>query len=76
MENRDITDIQDLLTAIYIQQSRTYDVLLAILSGQDKPLAASIIEQHAAGQLLSPPPALIGDEDDNLAESSLDTTQA
>jgi hypothetical protein len=65
VENKDITDIQDLLTAIYIQQSRAYDVLLAILGGQDKSLAASIIEQHEAGQLLSPPPALIGDEDES-----------
>jgi hypothetical protein len=71
VENKQIADTQDILTAIYIQQSRVYDVLLAILSGQDKPLAASIIEAHERGELLSPPPALIGDEND-----SVDTTEA
>jgi len=55
----------DLLTAIYIQISRMYDLmyLIADAAGADKDKLAEIQKLHGEGILLTPAPALKGDED-------------
>lgn len=63
MEERELNDAVDLLTAIYIQQSRVYDVLVALLSETNPQLASTIVTAHGAGEILGPVPALKGTEE-------------
>jgi len=63
MEEREIDDVTDLLTAIYIQQSRMYDILVRMLMLQDQDVALSMVEAHAKGELYGPPPALVGENE-------------
>jgi hypothetical protein len=67
MEERGLDDSVDLLTAIYIQQSRMYDVIVALLSETNPEMAARIVTAHAAGEILGPVPALKGADDDSNA---------
>lgn len=62
MESKEIESIEDLLTAIYIQNSRLYDVMVRLLMLQDQESALAMVEAHAKGELYGPPPALIGEE--------------
>lgn len=63
MEEREIDDVTDLLTAIYIQQSRVYDILVRMLMLQDQEVAIAMVEAHEKGELYGPPPALVGENE-------------
>jgi hypothetical protein len=61
-EQRTIDGTEDLLTAIYIQASRMYDVLFTLLTADHPELAQSLIKLHEDGVIVTPQPALRGDE--------------
>jgi hypothetical protein len=63
MEEKTLESTEEILTAIYIQQSRMYDVLLLLLGLQSQELVETIMNKHAVGELLSPPPALKGTDE-------------
>lgn len=63
MEETEISSTEDLLTAIYIQQSRIYDVLVRLLMLQDEDSALKMVDEHARGGLYGPPPALVGEDE-------------
>lgn len=65
METKELDSLEDLLTAIYIQQSRVYDVMLAILALSSEETAETLMKLHAEGDLMSPPPALKGTPDES-----------
>lgn len=52
--------IQELLSLIYIQNARMYD-MLTLIAPQDKAIALS--ELHEQGKVIGPDPILIPDED-------------
>ncbi len=54
--------VQELLSAIYIQLARNYDMLCMIVPDQEKML--EMYNRHKEGKVFAPPPALIMDEDD------------
>lgn len=57
--------LQELLSGIYVQMARIYDVLMITLdkTGGD---AISLSQEHANGNLLGPPPLLVEDENEEL----------
>jgi hypothetical protein len=63
-EQRLLDNEIDLLTAVYIQMSRIYDLMYVIAdaSGVDKEKLAEIQKLHGAGNILTPPPALAAEE--------------
>jgi hypothetical protein len=61
-EQRTIDSTEDLLTAIYIQQSRTYDVLMSLLAAEHPDIALELMNNHAAGVIVTPAPALRGED--------------
>jgi hypothetical protein len=63
MEEKTLEGVDEILTAIYIQQSRMYDVLLLLLGLQSQELVETIMNSHEKGVLLSPPPALKGTDE-------------
>lgn len=56
--------LQELLSAIYIQISRNYDLLCIIAKDDDKVL--ELHHRHTEGKLFAPPPILAIDDDDAI----------
>lgn len=58
--------IKDLLAGIYIQQLRIYDLLAVIAYNISKDSAKvnELLEQHEAGKVLCPDPALVLEDED------------
>lgn len=54
--------VQELLSAIYIQLARNYDMLCISTSNQEKML--EMYNRHKEGRVFAPPPSLIMDEDE------------
>lgn len=54
--------IQELLSAIYIQLARNYDMLCISTSNQEKML--EMYNRHKEGRVFAPPPSLLLDEND------------
>lgn len=56
--------LQELLSGIYVQLARTYDVLMVTLDklGGD---AVSLSQEHANGHTLGPPPLLVEEDDED-----------
>jgi hypothetical protein len=56
-------DQENILLGIYIQLSRVYDMLMIVADGVGKgEEALEIRELHQEGKILTPPPALLEDE--------------
>ena len=55
--------IQELLSAIYIQLARNYDMLCISTSNQEKML--EMYDRHKEGRVFAPPPSLLLDEEDD-----------
>lgn len=54
--------VQELLSAIYIQLARNYDLLCIIANDQDKVI--ELHQRHKEGKVFAPAPSLILDEDE------------
>jgi hypothetical protein len=54
--------IQELLSVVYIQLARNYDMLCMIVPDQEKML--EMYNRHKEGQIFAPAPALIMDENE------------
>jgi hypothetical protein len=54
--------IQELLSVVYIQLARNYDMLCMIVPDQEKML--EMYNRHKEGKVFAPAPALIMDEDE------------
>lgn len=54
--------MQELLSAIYIQLARNYDMLCIIANDQEKVI--ELHQRHKEGKVFAPAPALILDEDE------------
>lgn len=54
--------VQELLSAIYIQLARNYDILCISTSNQEKML--EMYNRHKEGRVFAPPPSLLMDEDE------------
>jgi hypothetical protein len=54
--------IQELLSAIYIQLARNYDLLCIVAKDQDR--VVELHNRHKEGKVFSPPPVLIMDENE------------
>ena len=54
--------MQELLSAIYIQLARNYDMLCISTSNQEKML--EMYNKHKEGRVFAPPPSLLMDEDE------------
>ena len=68
-DNVDESQLQDinanLGAVMYIMLGRIYDMLFLIANGSDKgEEALQLINLHAQGQLMCPPPSLVMDEDE------------
>ncbi len=63
MESKEIDNIEDLLTAVYIQTSRLYDVMMTLLGLQNEQAALELATRHEQGILIGPAPALKGTDD-------------
>lgn len=55
--------MQELLSAIYIQLARNYDMLCISTSNQEKML--EMYNRHKEGRVFAPPPSLIMDEEND-----------
>lgn len=55
--------VQELLSAIYIQLARNYDMLCISTSNQEKML--EMYNRHREGRVFAPPPSLVMDEEDD-----------
>ena len=53
--------IQELLSAIYIQEARNYDMLCIIANDQEKVI--ELHNRHREGRVFAPPPSLIMEEE-------------
>lgn len=53
--------VQELLSAIYIQLARNYDLLCLIAKDEDRVL--ELHQKHTEGKVFSPPPALVLDNE-------------
>jgi hypothetical protein len=67
MRSKTVTDeqfdiIQELLSAIYIQLARNYDMLCISTSNQDKML--EMYNRHKEGKVFAPAPLLTFEEED------------
>jgi len=54
--------IQELLSAIYIQLARNYDMLCISTSNQEKML--EMYNRHKEGRVFAPAPSLVFEEDE------------
>jgi hypothetical protein len=54
--------VQELLSAIYIQLARNYDMLCISTSNQEKML--EMYNRHKEGRVFAPPPSLLMDENE------------
>lgn len=54
--------VQELLSAIYIQLARNYDMLCIIANDQEKVI--ELHQRHKEGRVFAPAPALILDENE------------
>jgi hypothetical protein len=54
--------VQELLSAIYIQLARNYDMLCISTSNQEKML--EMYNRHKEGRVFAPPPSLLMEEDE------------
>lgn len=54
--------VQELLSAVYIQLARNYDMLCMIVPDQEKML--EMYNRHKEGKVFAPAPALVMDEDE------------
>jgi len=62
MKDEQFDVIQELLSVIYIQLARNYDMLCMIVPDQEKML--EMYNRHKEGHVFSPAPALIMDENE------------
>lgn len=67
MRSKRMTDeqfeiVQELLSAIYIQLARNYDMLCISTSNQEKML--EMYNRHKEGRVFAPPPSLLMDENE------------
>ena len=63
-EEKDINE--NLATVVYIMLARIYDILVLLADGSGKGEdVLRLIKLHEEGQLMSPPPTLAYDEDEN-----------
>lgn len=74
-DNVDESQLQDinanLGAVMYIMLGRIYDMLFLIANGSDKgEEALQLINLHAQGQLMCPPPSLVMDEEDEQSEQN------
>lgn len=64
-----MSDVDDALNPInalpvlVIQLSRVYDVLIALLRVENPEVAKNIVAEHRRGNLLSPPPTYVFEEE-------------
>jgi hypothetical protein len=56
--------------AVIISLGRIYDLHLCILSKLDETLSHEVLEMHTKGELFFPPPAYIGEDDENNTTGS------
>lgn len=63
MTNDQFEIIQELLSAIYIQLARNYDMLCIIANDQDKVI--ELHNRHKEGRVFAPPPSLVMDEEND-----------
>lgn len=73
-DNVDESQLQDinanLGAVMYIMLGRIYDMLFLIANGSDKgEEALQLINLHAQGQLMCPPPSLVMDEDEQSEQN-------
>lgn len=70
MDDNNVQDINEHLGMVtYIMLGRVYDMLALIADGVGKGEdALRLIELHRSGQLMSPPPALDLEDDDESVE--------
>lgn len=61
MTNEQFEIIQELLSAIYIQEARNYDMLCIIANDQEKVI--ELHNRHREGRVFAPPPSLVMEED-------------
>ena len=52
--------VQELLSAIYIQLARNYDMLCIIAHDQEKVI--ELHQRHKEGRVFAPPPSLVMDD--------------
>lgn len=57
--------VQELLSAVYVQLARIYDVLIVTLDKLNGD-AVSLSKEHAQGHILGPPPLLMEERDEEL----------
>jgi hypothetical protein len=62
LNNDQFSILQELLSAIYIQLARNYDLLCLIAKDDDKVL--ELHQRHTEGKVFAPPPNLMIEEDD------------
>ena len=60
--NDQFSILQELLSAIYIQLARNYDLLCLIAKDDDKVL--ELHQRHTEGKVFAPPPNLLIEEED------------
>lgn len=56
--------LQELLSAIYIQLSRNYDLLCIVAKDDNKVL--ELHQRHSEGKLFAPPPVLAMEDEDDV----------
>jgi hypothetical protein len=62
MNDEQFEIVQELLSAIYIQLARNYDMLCISTSNQEKML--EMYNRHKEGRVFAPPPSLLMDENE------------
>ena len=62
MTDEQFAIIQELLSAIYIQLARNYDMLCISTNDQDRML--EMYNRHKEGRVFAPPPTLLMDDED------------
>lgn len=72
LDGQQLHDINANLGAVmYIMLGRIYDMLFLIANGSGKGEdALQLINLHAQGQLMCPPPSLVMDEEDEQSEQN------
>ncbi len=61
MNDQQFDIVQELLSAIYIQLARNYDMLCIIANDQEKVI--ELHNRHREGRVFAPPPSLIMEEE-------------
>lgn len=63
MNDEQFEIVQELLSAIYIQLARNYDLLCLIAKDEDKVL--ELHQRHTEGKVFAPAPALVMDDNND-----------